>query len=191
MRVGFLDFRKTISTNIFTINDVYKHFNDKKDCWVRQKIYRYLKKGLIFPIKRGLYYFDKEEVNPFFLANILYQPSYISCQSALFYYGFISDYPFSITSITTTTTKRIRIPSGDNFFYYKIKKELFFGFGFIKIGDYFIKIAYPEKALLDFFYINRINSIFDETELDLSKLDRERYKRYSQAFPEWVRKILK
>lgn len=187
MRIKFLDFQKTISTNIFTINDVYKFFSDKKDYWVRQKLSRYLKNYFIFKIKRGLYCFDKEKINPLVLANILYQPSYVSCQSALFYYGVIPDVPHSTTSVTTTTTKNIKTSFGD-FIYYKFKKELFFGFKALKIGNYFLKIAHPEKALLDFFYLNKIKSI-DELRLDLSKLDHKRYKKYSQVFPNWVKKI--
>lgn len=187
MRIKFLDFQKTISTNIFTITDVYKFFSDKKDYWVRQKLYRYLKNGLIFKIKRGFYCFDKEKLNLLVLANLLYQPSYVSCQSALFYYGLIPDVTQSTTSITTTTTKNIKTTLG-NFIYYKFKKELFFGYQVVKIGESFFKIAFPEKALLDFFYLNKIKSV-DDLRLDLSKLDHKRYKRYCQAFPNWVKKI--
>ncbi|MFN4212972.1 MAG: hypothetical protein ACK4FL_03380, partial [Microgenomates group bacterium] len=121
------------------------------------------------------------------LANLLYQPSYISCQSALFYYGAIPDVSQSTTSITTITTKNIKTRFG-NFIYYKLKKELFFGYQILKIGDDFLKIAYPEKALLDFFYLNKIKSI-EELRLDLSKFNWKRYKKYIQVFPEWLKKI--
>ena len=187
MRINFLDFQKIISSNIFSVNDVYKFFGQKKDYWVRQKLWRYLKKGFIFKIKKGLYCFDKEKINPLVLANLLYQPSYISCQSALFYYGVIPDVSQSITSVTTTTTKNIKTNFG-NFIYYKFKKELFFGYQALKINDSFLKIAYLEKALLDFFYLNKIKSI-DDLRLDLSKLNYDRYKKYSHMFPYWVQRI--
>lgn len=187
MRVTFLNFRQIVSTNVFTINDVYKSFSDKKDYWIRQKISRYLKNGLIFKIKRGFYCFDKEKLNPLVLANLLYQPSYVSCQSALFYYEMNVDIPQSPTSITTTTKKNIKTTVG-NFIYFKFKKDLFFGYQVLKIGDSFLKIAYPEKALLDYFYLNKINST-DELRLNLSKLNWQRYKKYQQVFPNWVKKI--
>ncbi|MCX7881501.1 MAG: hypothetical protein N2482_03280 [Patescibacteria group bacterium] len=187
MSLNFIQFKETIKKNIFTFNDVLKHFSDKKDIFLRQKIFRYEKKSLIFKIKKGLYCFDKNKVNPIFLANILYQPSYISFQSALFYYGIIIDIPHSYTSATTTTTKKITNIFG-TFIYYKIKTDLFFGFDQIEIDGVIIKIAHPEKALLDFFYINKIKDIAD-LRLDLKKINIERYNQYKKNYPLSIQKI--
>lgn len=187
MRTDFLKFKDKIGSKIFSINDVYKIFSDKKDYFIRQKLYRYEKKGLIQRLKKGLYCFDKSKLHLFEIANFLYQPSYISCQSALFYYGIIIDVPQKITSVTTITTKKI-VSNNDNFIYYKVKKNLYFGYETVEIDQSNFKIATPEKALLDFFYINKIKDIAD-LRLNLLKINKERYYQYLENYPLWVKKI--
>lgn len=187
MKINFLEFRKIISDNIFTLKDVYKHFNKRNELYLRQKISRYVKKRLVFKIKKGFYCFEKDKVDLFQLANLLYQPSYISCQSALFYYGVIPDVPHSITCVNPTTTKTIRTDLGE-FIYYKLKKELFFGYQVLKNNHSFFKIAHLEKAILDYLYLNKLTST-EELRLDLSRINWKRYEEYKQFFPTWIKKI--
>ena len=53
------------------------------------KISRLVRDKKLFKIKQGLYETDNK-INPFFLSNIIYGPSYISFQTALAYYGIIN-----------------------------------------------------------------------------------------------------
>ena len=46
-----------------------------------------------------------------------------------------------------------------NYEYRTIKQELFFGYRIIQLGEYHIKLAEAEKAILDFFYFNKINDL--------------------------------
>ncbi|MGB9707478.1 MAG: type IV toxin-antitoxin system AbiEi family antitoxin domain-containing protein [Microgenomates group bacterium] len=187
MRVDFLEFKNKVGGKVFSINDIYKLFQDKKDYFIRQKLHRYQKKGLIHRLKKGLYCFDINDFHPFEMANFLYQPSYISCQSALFYYGIIIDVPQKITSITTVTTKRLVNEFG-SFIYYKINKILYYGFETKEINHSKAKIATPEKALLDFFYINKIKNIVD-LRLNLKNLDKNKYFKLMENYPSWIKKI--
>jgi predicted transcriptional regulator of viral defense system len=187
MRIDFLEFKNKIGEKIFSINDVYKIFQNKKDHFVRQKLYRYEKKNLIYRLKKGIYCFDKNDLHLFEIANYLYQPSYISSHSALFYYGVIIDVPQKVTSVTPVTTKKINNQFG-SFIYYKIDKNLYFGFDNIGIKQSKIKIATLEKALLDFFYINKIKNIVD-LRLNLQKIDKDKYYQYLENYPAWVKKI--
>ncbi len=185
----YLDLRGKIPGNIFSLINVLHHFPDEKSTAIRTQLSRFLKKGLILQIKRGLYCFEKEKVDEFVLANKLYQPSYISLETALNYYGIIPDIPQEITSVTTTTTKLIKTALG-RFSYTKIKTVLFFGFKKVKStknGGYF-KLAYPEKALLDYFYLRKVKRT-DDLRLNLKGIDIGRYQKFLKGCPDWVAKI--
>lgn len=183
----FLELKEKIKTNIFSFNDVVKHFHNEKSTTTKNQLLRFTKKKLIHRLKKGWYCFDIALIDEFYLANILYQPSYISLESALNYYGLIPDIPQSVTSITPIKTKKIHSNLG-NFYYTKIKKELFFGFDIIPQKEYFVKIAKKEKALLDYFYIRKIKKI-DDLRLNLKTIDKKLYQRYLKIFPPWVKKI--
>ena len=72
----------------------YKEYSN-----IYQKINNECKKGILVKIKRGLYsddlYNDKEVI-----ANICYNPSYISFEYALSYYGVIPEFVSTFTSAT-------------------------------------------------------------------------------------------
>ena len=53
----------------------------------------------IFPITKGLYE-TNEHVDPFYLANPIYAPSYISFETALSYYDLIPERVYMIKSAT-------------------------------------------------------------------------------------------
>lgn len=63
----------------------------------------------------------------YLLANILYQPSYISLEFALSYYSLIPESVYLITSVTTKPTREFAV--GKLFFSYQtIKKQAFVGY---------------------------------------------------------------
>jgi len=148
----FLELRRAIGKNIFAILDVKKYFPKEKDHSLRIQLSRFRRKGLIYPIKRGWYCFQPDLVNEFELANKLYQPSYISLETALNYYGVIPDISRQVVSITPVKTKRIVSQFG-SFSYCRIKPELFWGYQKVSLPGQtgFFLIAQKEKALLDFF----------------------------------------
>lgn len=185
----YLELKEKIKGNIFTFLDVGKVFFDENPQTINIQLFRFVQKGLIKKIKRKLYCFDEKEINEFELADRLYQPSYISLETALNFYGIIPDVFQTITSVTLTTTKRIKNEFGA-FSYTKIKPQLFFGFTKAKVPNtsIFFNLAKREKALLDYFYLRKINRI-DGLRLDLTDLDKNLYSQYCQIYPVWVQKI--
>lgn len=179
----YLDLRKFIEGNIFSMLDVVKLFPDEKPEAVRTQLYRLVKKGHIFPIKRGIYTFDKSKIDEFELAGKLYSPSYISLETALNFYGVIPDVPIAVRSVTPITTKKIETGLGD-YYYSKLNNKLFFGF---YQSPY--NIAYKEKALLDYFYIRKVRKVTLDARLELDNWDWKRYYEYAFAFPKWVQQI--
>lgn len=179
----YLDLKKQIKREVFGILDMTKLFPEEKPAAIRTQLYRLARRGLIIPIKRGLYCFDKSKVDDLELAGRLYSPSYISLETALNYHGVIPDIPIIVSSVTPTTTKKIETGLG-SFYYLKIDSKLFFGF-----SQTTFNIAFKEKALLDYFYLRRIRKVSLEMRLQLDDWDWKRYHKYAVAYPSWVRQI--
>lgn len=137
--------------------------SDYKD--VRGKINSLNKKGLIKPIKQGVYLVDSElGLRPYskeILANLIYGPSYISLETALSNYGFIPERVTSTTSICFGRGKKFATPVGQ-FEYHHIKSSLYsMGMTLKEISKgAFCLYATPEKALLDFIHIKESKNEF-------------------------------
>ena len=151
----FYDFEKKMKNYpIFTASEARNILFGQKNIIIQ--IAFWLKKGYLEKIKDGLYIFSriKHEIDPLVLAKKIYAPSYLSLEFALNYYGIIPDIPGTYTSVTSRTTKYFKNSFG-NFTFQKIKPEFFTGYRSISKGDVFFNIAAPEKALVDFIYLNK------------------------------------
>lgn len=120
---------------------------------VRGKIGRLLAAGEIIRIKKGLYtfpeYLRRSPLNPCMVANMLYGPSYVSCDFALSYYGMIPERVETVTSMTTGRPRQFDTPVG--FFTYQQRAAADFSLGIANsdAGNGGFLIASREKALYD------------------------------------------
>lgn len=96
----------------------------------------------------------------FHLSNHLHAPSYISCQSALAWYGLIPESVFATTAITTKKTI-IHTTDCGNFFYQSIRPKIFTWYTIISHKSYSFSIALPGKAICDFLYYQET---YDDTD---------------------------
>ncbi len=160
------------------INNAYKAINDK--------ISYLKKKGIIIPLKKGLYvhksgYFNNVVSNEI-IANNLMGPSYISFDYALSYFGLIPERVYELTSVTTKRSKTFETAFGV-FSYKQIKKELFSTGIIIETsakGNFVI--AGKEKALCDKVYFSKninitskkmmLEYLEDDLRIDFDELDR-------------------
>lgn len=75
------------------------------------KIDELVNHGYLKQLRRGLYktseLISPTGPEPFLISNHIYGPSYVSLESALFYWGLIPERPFTITSCTTKRSKEI------------------------------------------------------------------------------------
>ena len=180
--------KEKINRNIFSFLDVIKTFPLEKEEAIKIQLYRFSKKDLITQIKRGLYCFDKSLIDELELASFLYQPSYVSLETALNYYGMIPDIPLAVSSITLTTTKHLNNAFG-GFNYHKIKPDLFYGFSSVPTPNLGVfNLADKEKALLDYLYLRKITGLSD-SRINITTLNMTKYKKYVRGFPLWVQKI--
>ncbi|MBM3145446.1 MAG: hypothetical protein FJ010_10835 [Chloroflexi bacterium] len=145
----------------FNLNDVRKL--DPR--FHRQQFSYWLSKEFIKPLAGGYYILANQQVDErylFTLANIIYQPSYISLESALAYYQVIPESVLDVTSVSSRKTIQFQSLWG-RFSYRSIKPLYMFGYVVVEPGQKGkCKIARLEKAVLDYLYLNpRIDSIAD------------------------------
>lgn len=163
---------------LFTLADFSRLFNLENNNTLYKKIQRLEKKKIIERLTRGKYLFLFGKADDFLIANFLYQPSYISLESALSFYGIITAFPYQITSIATKKTKNITTHDKE-FSYSRIKKELFWGYE--KRDDFLI--AEKEKALLDYLYFSlKGKRVLDWKEVEKSELDKKKLLLYARRF---------
>ncbi len=151
----FYDFEEKMKRcPLFTASEVKNIFFDQKNILIQ--IAFWIKKGYLERIKDGLYLLShvKNEINPILLAGKIYEPSYLSLEFALNYYGIIPDIPGTYTCVTSRTPKYFKNAFG-NFSYQKVKPEFFTGYESRSEKNISFNIATPEKALLDYLYLNK------------------------------------
>jgi len=153
---------------------------------------RYVKKGLLTRLKRGLYARSEtlgnlDRINLFRIANILQVPSYISLSTALAHYGISPlNRKGSYESISVKRTKKFR--AGELSFYYtKIRPDLYRDF----IHRDGVFIALPEKAILDCLYLASMGRYaLDGYSFNLTVINTETLTGISSLYPLKTRKLL-
>ena len=123
---------------------------------VRLQLSRWTKSGRVYQLRRGLYAlappYQKTRPHPFLIANRLQRSSYVSCQSALSFHGFIPEVVHSIVSVTVGRPEHRETPLGV-FDFRHVKPPLLRGYRMTDLGDQQALVARPEKALLDLVYL--------------------------------------
>jgi len=142
---------------LFSNNDLKMVLGKEFTLSMVNNIRNWEKKGLVIKLKRGLYLlsWDRGNIKPDVLASRLYEPSYISLEYALSYYGIIPEAVFTVTSVSTKKTAHFKVEGVGNYSYQKIKDGAFGGYKSYLQNGISYNLAEPEKALLDFFYLNK------------------------------------
>lgn len=184
-----------------TIHQLGKQLRLKKTT-VDTYISRFLKYKEIFQLKKGLYisndFFTKNKGDicyPFYLANIIRTPSYVSSWAALQYYNLTTEAVHTVTSVTPKVTRSYKTRAG-NFSYQSIKKELFLDFSLVK-GEFDFFIGSPAKALFDLLYfkthqfrgvrLKEIKSLIDELRIDLDEMSKEEQGKFYTMIKKYLR----
>ena len=172
------ELQSNLKTPIFNLQEVAKLFPTESKNTINMQIKRMINRGDLERIRNGL------------LANLLYQPSYVSLETVLNNLGVIPDITMNVTSITTVTSKIISTTAG-TFLYSKIAKDLYYGFDKIKDSgsSYYCDVACVEKALLDLIYVRRVRSL-GEYRFDFSDVNAGKLNALAEKFPRWVKEVL-
>jgi predicted transcriptional regulator of viral defense system len=152
--MGTIDIANTLGINNAHASQVLKRLADKKH---------------IIHLSRGLWVIDLK-INPLLITQYLLAPfpAYISLQTALYHHGMIDQVPRVISVASLARTRSIKTPFA-TISVHHISPNFFFDYEVDpKTG---VKMATPEKALLDFFYLKPAKSLWFKTlpELELPK----------------------
>jgi len=120
--MNIFELREKILTEVFSyveLTDLLASYGN-----IRSKIQRMLDNGEIISIKKGFYIFPealrRAPLNSAMIANMIYGPSYVSCDYALSYYGLIPESVVSVSSMTTGRSREFDTPVG-HFQYFQHK----------------------------------------------------------------------
>lgn len=144
-------------------------------------VHRYTKKGFTKRLKRGIYALYDTSVPDIYLANKLYEPSYVSLEFALAFHRVIPETVYEITSVTTKSTRQFNA-LGKVFSYHRIKKEAFTGYIVYRQRDISTLIADPEKAFVDLTYLRLRKNKKLLSRFDKKKINPAKALRYAKLF---------
>lgn len=144
-------------------------------------VHRNVKRKFIKKLRRGLYILADAAVPDAYIANRLYEPSYLSLEFALSYHRVIPETVYELTSVTTKATRRFLV-DGKSYSYRKIKRDAFTGYQSVRRNGYTFIIADPEKAFVDATYLRIIRNKIPLSRFDKKKINKAKAIRYARLF---------
>lgn len=170
----------------FTLSSLQAILNIARES-TRTAASRLVERGILIRIRRDLYALVNRNYSLFSLANALHQPSVISLETALNYWGLIVQVPQVIFSISL---RSYRYETDNTEFIYRRIESSLFRFGQVKSEDFYI--SEPEKAFLDTLYMKSKGLVeLLPGDVDMRKLDIELLTYYSRFYPGIVRRLLR
>jgi predicted transcriptional regulator of viral defense system len=153
---------------------------------------RYEARGLVERVSTKIHINHlNRQFSPRDLVNLLRRESYISLESALVDKGITSQSPSVLTCVTPGYPQSFRTKSV-GIVYRKISPDLYWGYEEKATRYNKYLIAEPEKALLDWVYLNRQEGLptpFDELQLEF--LSPTKLREYAERFPRTVQAAIK
>ena len=154
---------------------------------LKVQLSRWCKQGIFIRLTKGIYVPYNAKVDTQKVANQVYYPSYLSFESALNYYGILSQIPYTLTFATRKKSKKL-VLKDTQVEYTQLANRLFFGYT-LENGIY---LATPEKALMDTIYlISKGKRTLNLEELYLKDIDKEKLKEISLKFPKNTEDMVK
>ena len=157
------------SQKIFSLQDIYTLFPNCR----QETRYDWENQGYVKKIRNKYYVFSDQkfqDLELYMISNKIYEPSYVSLESALNHYGIIPEAVLQITAVTTRKTNNFETDFG-TFIYKSIKPDLFWGYKLLEYENIGIKIADPEKSILDYLYLN--SEVSTKDDFDSLRFNRE------------------
>ncbi|RIV27358.1 hypothetical protein DYU11_03330 [Fibrisoma montanum] len=181
---------------LFSVQDVRKRFPR----FDTRRLVEWQQKGYIQRIVNQWYMFRTTtlaEETLWWTANRIYQPSYLSLETALSFYGLIPEGVYVFTSISSRKTQTFTTPVG-TFLYRHVKPAFFFGYQVMRtaataaagsLPDRPVLMANVEKTILDYCYLNphlRTVDDFAATRLNTSQLRHQLNRQRLQTYTDLV-----
>lgn len=159
---------KQLNLPVIQTNDVAAYLNISVN-HANKLLSRISQTNQLIHLKHGVWVFPDSDalVLPGFLTSPF--PSYVSLQTALYFHNMISQIPNSIYAVSIARTKIYKTPIATVSVHH-IHPSFYFGYEEKDING-LLKIASPEKALLDIFYLSQTKTRLFKTlpEVELPK----------------------
>jgi len=152
--------RLDYSKELFSEQDLKILYPNMSQSSLHSGISRSLRSKDIIKLKRGHYMFagglQQKRISKFVIASHLYNPSYISFESALSYHGLIPEAVYVTTSACKQRKyKKFNSVVGDFSYDFIPCVPFFIGVEAVTINEYHCMLANPIKALFDLIYKQR------------------------------------
>lgn len=165
---------------IFSLNDIFKYFPESTNRTMQNQLQSWTNKGLLLRLKNGVYKIQFPEGGPdlpdLYIANKIYEPSYVSLETALSFYSIIPEVAAQVISVTTRQTKLFRNKIG-SFKYVSCKNDVYLGYKIINYENFKVYIAEQEKAVVDFIYFKL--KYGESIDIAIERFDKKRMKKLS------------
>lgn len=178
-----IDELRPFYNKIFRIEELENVFKEPTSS-IRVQLSRLSKSKKLIRLKKNCYTFPDFHPNAFVMAQQMVQPSYHSLESVLSWNGIIPEGVSGYTMVTSQKTQKYSNELG-TFSYRHLSSNLFFGVEQREDGAW---MAVPEKALLDYLYLNSGKlkpdfACFQAERFDeLETLDWEKMKEWSPKY---------
>jgi len=190
-------FRKVLLSGgmrIFRLQDVLALFPDASEKTIKNNLGNWVRKSYIARLRRDVYEISDipGDLSDYYIANRLYEPSYVSLEAALSFYGVIPEEAAAVTSVTTKPTRTFRTMHGP-FIYRTCKKEAFTGYRLMKVAGEKAFVADKEKALVDYVYYRLMDGAkdLDGDRIEPSGMDHKKAAGYARLFNKTTQDVIK
>lgn len=172
--MNYITFRNAIKDfTVFSLRDILR----VDPGFHRRRLSEWQDKGHIRKVIKGFYVLADlpiDEMVLFEIANRIYKPSYVSLESALAHYQLIPESVHGVTSVSTRRTYRFSTGLAE-FRFRTVSPDFFFGYKLVPVRGRRVKIARPEKAVLDLLYLDP--DLRDAPGFEGLRIDRDRFSR--------------
>lgn len=145
---------------VVTFADLATLLPDKSDAGKRTFIKSLVDAGWLVRIKRGVFQIadmsslGSLSISRLAVAQIIAPDSYVSFEAALQHWGLHDQLPATVTSVALQQRRPVVI-EGIRYRYVKTVETYWYGWQIVELSQRQVRVAYPEKALVDLVQFHR------------------------------------
>jgi len=169
---------------VVSFNSIERIIKNKKNVkqYSRHLVRNLLLKGKIKKLAKG-YYTTEDNIS---LSVFCFKPAYFGLQDALSYHDLWEQETVPVIITTRKVRQGIRKILGLNVLIRRISSKYFFGFEYIRDGDFYFPVSDIEKTFIDMIYYKLYmdKEVLKEFK---KRIDKKKLKNYLKVYPERIR----
>lgn len=147
--------------SVVTFEQIFSELENKIDRpAIRKLVFKLTKNGWLVRVKKGVYTVASIESRGFIalpiykIAQILDETSYVSFEAALQYHGIFDQLLATVISVSARSHKPATLQN-ITYKFINAKNDLYYGWEEKRVENFLVRIATPEKAILDMLSFKR------------------------------------